>query len=137
MVSTTVGGRPKAAGPLLWRRPKAASIMVDGKVASKSGLMLGLGEREEEVFQAMDDLLEHGVTVLTMGQYLRPSAMHLPVVDYITPERFEKLREAALEKGFRHVASGPLVRSSYHATDFHPEEDVIEAIEADLARDGA
>ena len=112
---------------------RKAKDMVDGKVASKSGLMLGLGEREEEVFQAMDDLLEHGVTVLTMGQYLRPSAMHLPVVDYNTPERFEELRVAALEKGFRHVASGPLVRSSYHAADFHPEEDVIGAIEADLA----
>jgi lipoic acid synthetase len=112
---------------------RKAKDIVDGKVATKSGLMLGLGEREEEVLQAMDDLLEHGVTVLTMGQYLRPSVMHLPVVDYITPERFEKLREAALEKGFRHVASGPLVRSSYHAADFHPEEDVLEAIEADLA----
>ena len=108
--------------------------MVQGKVATKSGLMLGLGEREEEVFQAMDDLLEHGVTVLTMGQYLRPSIMHLPVVDYIKPERFEELRQVALEKGFRHVASGPLVRSSYHAADFHPEEDVLEAIEDDLAK---
>ncbi len=95
--------------------------------------MLGLGEKEEEVFQAMDDLLAHGVTVLTMGQYLRPSVMHLPVVEYIKPERFEELRQVALEKGFRHVASGPLVRSSYHAADFHPEEDVLEAIEEDLA----
>ncbi len=113
---------------------KKAKEMVQGKVATKSGLMLGLGEREEEVFQAMDDLLEHGVTVLTMGQYLRPSIMHLPVVDYIKPERFEELRQVALEKGFRHVASGPLVRSSYHAADFHPEEDVLEAIEGDLAK---
>jgi lipoic acid synthetase len=112
---------------------RKAKEMVDGKVATKSGLMLGLGEREEEVFTAMDDLREHGVTVLTMGQYLRPSAMHLPVVEYVTPEKFEELREIALEKGFRHVASGPLVRSSYHAADFHPEEDVLDAIEADLA----
>lgn len=112
---------------------KKAKEIVDGKVATKSGLMLGLGEREEEVLQAMDDLLEHEVTVLTMGQYLRPSARHLPVVEYITPERFDDLREIALEKGFRHVASGPLVRSSYHAGDFRPEEDVLDAIEADLA----
>ena len=82
----------------------------------------------------MDDLREHGVTVLTMGQYLRPTAMHLPVVEYITPERFEELRQIALKKGFRHVASGPLVRSSYHAADFHPEEDVLDAIESDLAK---
>ena len=112
---------------------KKAKEIVDGKVATKSGLMLGLGEREEEVLQAMDDLLEHEVTVLTMGQYLRPSARHLPVVEYITPERFDDLREIALEKGFRHVASGPLVRSSYHAGDFRPEGDVLDAIEADLA----
>lgn len=113
---------------------KKAKDMVEGKVATKSGLMLGLGEREEEILQAMDDLLEHGVTVLTMGQYLRPTAMHLPVVDYITPDRFDELREIALARGFRHVASGPLVRSSYHAADFHPEEDVIDAIESDLAK---
>ncbi len=112
---------------------RKAKKIVGGKVATKSGLMLGLGEREEEVLQAMDDLLEHDVTVLTMGQYLRPSARHLPVVEYITPERFDDLREIALEKGFRHVASGPLVRSSYHAGDFRPEEDVMDAIEADLA----
>ena len=113
---------------------KKAKDMVGGKVATKSGLMLGLGEKEEEIFRAMDDLREHGVTVLTMGQYLRPTAMHLPVVEYITPERFEELRQIALTKGFRHVASGPLVRSSYHAADFHPEEDVIDAIESDLAK---
>ena len=65
----------------------------------------------------------HDVTVLTMGQYLRPSEKHLPVVEYILPEAFDRLREIALEKGFRHVASGPLVRSSYHAADFRPEVD--------------
>ena len=110
-----------------------AKEMVGGKVATKSGLMLGLGEREEEVLQAMDDLLAHGVTVLTMGQYLRPSERHLPVVEYLSPERFEEYGEMARSRGFRHVASGPLVRSSYHAADFHPEEDVLEAIEKDLA----
>jgi len=110
-----------------------AKAMVDGKVATKSGLMLGLGEREEEVIQALDDLRAHGVTVLTLGQYLRPSPKHLPVVEYIHPDQFAKLKQIALEKGFRHVASGPLVRSSYHAADFRPEQDVLEAIQADLA----
>ncbi|MBP7948681.1 MAG: lipoyl synthase [Verrucomicrobiales bacterium] len=102
-----------------------AKELAAGKAVTKSGLMLGLGEGETEVFQAMDDLLEHGVTVLTLGQYLRPSANHLPVVEYIRPEQFESLRETALRKGFRHVASGPLVRSSYHASDFKPELDII------------
>ena len=87
--------------------------------------MLGLGEREDEIFKAMDDLREHDVTVLTMGQYLRPSPKHLPVVEYIEPAVFDRYREVALEKGFRHVASGPLVRSSYHAADFKPELDPL------------
>ena len=112
---------------------KKAKEMAGGKVATKSGIMLGLGERDEEISQAMDDLRAADVTVLTLGQYLRPTQMHLPVVDYVTPEKFEEWKEVALAKGFRHVASGPLVRSSYHAADFKPEEDVIEAIEADLA----
>lgn len=103
---------------------RKAKEMLAGKIATKSGLMLGLGERREEVLQAMDDLLAHGVTVLTMGQYLRPSPRHLPVVDYIKPEVFEELKMIAEEKGFRHVASGPLVRSSYHAADFKPELDL-------------
>lgn len=93
------------------------------RCATKSGIMLGLGETEKEIFQAMDDLRAHDVGVLTMGQYLRPSPKHLPVVEYIEPETFDRYREVALEKGFRHVASGPLVRSSYHASDFKPELD--------------
>jgi lipoic acid synthetase len=93
--------------------------------ATKSGVMLGLGETETELFQAMDDLLEHNVTVLTLGQYLRPSANHLPVIEYIHPDTFENYKQIALRKGFRHVASAPLVRSSYHAADFKPELDVI------------
>jgi lipoyl synthase len=93
--------------------------------ATKSGVMLGLGETETELFQAMDDLLEHNVTVLTLGQYLRPSANHLPVIEYIHPDTFENYKQIALKKGFRHVASAPLVRSSYHAADFKPELDVI------------
>ena len=90
------------------------------KIVTKSGVMLGLGEKEPELFQAMDDLREIGCQVLTMGQYLRPSANHLPVVEFVSPERFEAYGEIARAKGFEHVASGPLVRSSYHAADFHP-----------------
>ncbi len=112
---------------------KKAKEMAGGMVATKSGIMLGLGERPEEIEQALDDLRAADVTVLTLGQYLRPTPMHLPVVDYVTPEKFTEWKEIALAKGFRHVASGPLVRSSYHAADFKPEEDVIEAIAADLA----
>ena len=91
-------------------------------ITTKSGLMLGLGETETEVFQAMDDLREHGVEVLTMGQYLRPTPQHLPVVEYIRPEVFNLYGDIARNKGFTHVASGPLVRSSYHAADFNPLE---------------
>jgi len=90
------------------------------KVVTKSGVMLGLGETEPELFQTMDDLREIGCQVLTMGQYLRPSPKHLPVVEYIRPEQFEFYGEIARKKGFEHVAAGPLVRSSYHAADFHP-----------------
>lgn len=111
---------------------KKAGEMVNGKVAVKSGIMLGLGETHDEILKAMDDLLEHNVTVLTLGQYLRPTPRHLPVVEYIKPEYFDELKQIALDKGFRHVASGPLVRSSYHAADFRPELDVLDDIEADL-----
>ena len=90
------------------------------KIVTKSGVMLGLGEKEPELFQAMDDLREIGCQVLTMGQYLRPSVQHLPVVEFISPQRFEAYGKIARSKGFTHVASGPLVRSSYHAADFHP-----------------
>ena len=93
---------------------------IDPEVVTKSGIMLGLGESEPELFQAMDDLRESGVQVLTLGQYLRPTPQHLPVVEYISPETFETYREIGLSKGFEYVASGPLVRSSYHAADYHP-----------------
>ena len=89
-------------------------------IVTKSGVMLGLGERETELFQTMDDLREVDCQVLTMGQYLRPTPKHLPVVEYITPEQFNYYGDIARRKGFEHVASGPLVRSSYHAADFHP-----------------
>jgi lipoic acid synthetase len=90
------------------------------KIVTKSGVMLGLGEEEPELFQTMDDLREIGCQVLTLGQYLRPTANHLPVVKFVTPEQFDAYGEIARAKGFDHVASGPLVRSSYHAADFHP-----------------
>ncbi len=90
------------------------------QVVTKSGIMLGLGETENELFQAMDDLRAAGVQVLTLGQYLRPTPQHLPVVAYIPPETFSLYGDIARNKGFEYVASGPLVRSSYHASDFHP-----------------
>lgn len=113
-----------------------AREMAPGMVVTKSGIMLGLGETRDEIEQAMDDLLAHGVTVLTMGQYLRPSARHLPVIDYLRPEVFGELREIALSKGFCHVASGPLIRSSHHDANFRPELDILEAINADLRARG-
>jgi lipoic acid synthetase len=90
------------------------------EIVTKSGIMLGLGETEPEIFQTMDDLREAGVQVLTMGQYLRPTPQHLPVVEYVHPDTFKLYQEIAEKKGFEHVASGPLVRSSYHAADFNP-----------------
>jgi lipoic acid synthetase len=84
---------------------------------TKSGLMLGLGERADEVLAVMRDLRAHRVDVLTLGQYLRPSPKHLPIVRYVTPEEFAEFRRAGVEMGFAHVESGPLVRSSYHAAD--------------------
>ena len=89
-------------------------------MVTKSGIMLGLGETEPEIFQTMDDLRDAGVQVLTMGQYLRPTQQHLPVVAYVPPDTFQLYGDIARRKGFEHVASGPLVRSSYHAADFHP-----------------
>jgi lipoyl synthase len=82
---------------------------------TKSGIMLGLGETEEEVFKAMDDLLAHGCDVLTLGQYLQPTKMHLNVVEYVHPDKFNMYKEVGENKGFHIVESGPMVRSSYHA----------------------
>lgn len=84
-------------------------------VATKSGLMLGLGETLEEIEAVMQDLRKHQVDMLTLGQYLQPSAHHLPVARYVTPAEFEALRVTAIRLGFTRVASGPMVRSSYHA----------------------
>ena len=104
------------------KRARELAEVAQWKMSTKSGLMLGLGEKEEEIFQAMDDLREANVTVLTLGQYLRPTPQHLPVIEYITPETFDRYGEVARGKGFAFVASGPLVRSSYHAADFNPHE---------------
>jgi lipoyl synthase len=84
-------------------------------IPTKSGLMLGLGETPEETLQVMRDLRAHGVRSLTVGQYLRPSPRHLPIIRYVPPGEFEELRRAGYEMGFERVESGPLVRSSYHA----------------------
>ncbi|HNU38283.1 MAG TPA: lipoyl synthase, partial [Macellibacteroides fermentans] len=89
-------------------------IATKGTVA-KTGIMVGLGETDEEVYTLMDDVRAAGVSVLTIGQYLQPSRKHIPVSAYITPEHFEEYKSIALSKGFTHVESGPLVRSSYHA----------------------
>jgi len=82
---------------------------------TKSGIMLGLGESEQEVLEAMDDLRSVGVDILTLGQYLQPTKEHLPVAEFVHPDRFARFKEIGLAKGFRYVESGPLVRSSYHA----------------------
>jgi lipoic acid synthetase len=113
--------------PRLYRRvrpgaryPRSLSLLEAAKRArpgllTKAGLMLGLGESEDEVLSVFDDLRGAGCDVLTLGQYLRPSARHLPVERYVPPEEFAVLRARALARGFRHVEAGPLVRSSYHA----------------------
>ena len=102
------------------------SLSVLGKVKArrgktiytKSGLMLGLGETETELFTAMEDLHAVGCDILTLGQYLQPSLNHLPVVEFVSPQKFEAYAEGARKMGFVHVASGPMVRSSYHADEF-------------------
>ncbi len=97
------------------RSLEVVSWIAQSGIRSKSGIMLGLGETEEEVISTMDDLRAVGCEVMTIGQYLQPTRNHLLVLEYIRPEQFEKYRKIGLEKGFRHVESGPLVRSSYRA----------------------
>ncbi|OHX67151.1 lipoyl synthase [Flammeovirga pacifica] len=89
--------------------------IVDEGRRSKTGIMLGLGETDEQIFRAMDDLAEVGLHVLTLGQYLQPTKMHHEVIEYIHPDKFDFLREEGLKRGITYVESGPLVRSSYHA----------------------
>ncbi|HEY5043073.1 MAG TPA: lipoyl synthase [Verrucomicrobiae bacterium] len=87
-------------------------------IYTKSGIMLGLGEREEEILMAMQDLRSSNCDILTLGQYLQPSLKHLPVVEFVSPQKFAEYKTVAEEMGFVHVASGPMVRSSYHADEF-------------------
>lgn len=89
--------------------------VAESGVISKSGIMLGLGETREEILQTMDDLRAVGCRVMTIGQYLQPTAANVEVVEYVTPQVFDEYKRVGLEKGFTHVESGPLVRSSYHA----------------------
>ena len=86
-----------------------------GGMRTKSGIMLGLGETDEEILETMEDLRSVQVDILTLGQYLQPTSKHLPIAEFVTPERFDRYREIGMEMGFKYVESGPLVRSSYHA----------------------
>lgn len=95
------------------------------EIATKTGIMLGLGETQEEVEVLMDDVLATGCDILTIGQYLQPSPEHAPMVEYITPEQFDEYKRIALEKGFAYVASSPLVRSSYRAAEALNKKRVI------------
>jgi lipoyl synthase len=99
---------------------KHVKIKANGRICTKSGLMLGLGETEEELFTALADLRQAGCDVLTLGQYLQPTLKHLGVVEYIRPEKFREYGARARAMGFLHVASAPMVRSSYHAEEFTP-----------------
>lgn len=87
----------------------------DMGIRTKSGIMLGLGETDDEVFEIMDDLVAHGCDVLTLGQYLQPTKMHLDVAEFVHPDKFSYFKEVGLAKGFNYVESGPMVRSSYHS----------------------
>lgn len=99
-----------------YRSIEVLDILKKGGInRTKSGIMLGLGETEEELYRTMDDLRSVDCDILTLGQYLQPSKKHLEVAQFITPEKFAEYKEIALEKGFRYVESGPMVRSSYHA----------------------
>lgn len=97
-------------------------IISESGIRAKSGIMTGLGETEDEIYECMDDLIQAGCEVFTIGQYLQPSKAHLPVASFTTPEQFEKYRKAGLEKGFIHIESQALVRSSYKAEKHVPEK---------------
>lgn len=97
------------------RSLKVITLISEAGIVSKSGIMVGLGETETEVLQAMDDLRQAGCRVLTIGQYLQPDSNLMPVQEYITPGQFEKYRQEGMKRGFSYVESSPLVRSSYHA----------------------
>ena len=94
-------------------------------IPTKSGLMLGLGETDEEILEVLRDLRKHAVEMLTIGQYLQPGTGHLPVLRYVPPEGFKEFERAAVAMGFSHAACGPMVRSSYHADQQAHEAGVI------------
>jgi lipoic acid synthetase len=118
---------PVARRGSTWERSnrvlRTAKEMGGDEVTTKSGLMVGLGETFEEMVDALGQLRENHVQVLTLGQYLRPTERHLPIVRYWHPDEFKQLEEAAYELGFEHVAAGPLVRSSYHADQHVPQSE--------------
>ncbi|MEE2700126.1 MAG: lipoyl synthase [Bacteroidota bacterium] len=97
------------------RSLQTLQVLSEGGMKTKSGIMLGLGETEDEIIATMHDLKNVGVSIFTMGQYLQPSTKHLDVVEFVEPKQFQKLKEIGLKIGFSYVESGPLVRSSYHA----------------------
>lgn len=111
--------RDRRAGYAQSLRTLEIAKRTNPQLITKTSLMLGLGETKQEVLSTMRDALDSGIEVITFGQYLRPTKGHLPVVEYVTPEVFEELRVAGEEMGFRYVASGPLVRSSYKAGEFY------------------
>ena len=112
-VKRVAASRQSAANKNSGGLPTAATIF------TKSGMMLGLGEREDEVLAAMQDLRAAGCDILTLGQYLQPTLKHLPVIEFVSPEKFAEYKMHAEAMGFVHVASGPMVRSSYHADEFN------------------
>jgi lipoic acid synthetase len=111
--------RPQAKYPRSLELLRRAKELAPG-ILTKSGMMLGVGEELDETRGAMADLRAAGCDILTLGQYLRPSLKHIPIIRYVAPEEFEMLKREGLDKGFRHVESGPLVRSSYHADEQAP-----------------
>jgi lipoyl synthase len=118
--------RPQA----IYERSLAALALIKSlnpQIPTKSGFMLGLGEEHDEVVQLLRDLRDHQVDIVTIGQYLRPSFQHLPIERYVTPDEFREYGRIGKEMGFRHVESGPLVRSSYHAWDQAKAADAIRA----------
>ena len=104
--------RPQAKYP---RSLEQLKLIKEAKKRTKSGIMLGLGETNEEVYKAMDDLVAHGLDILTLGQYLQPTKLHIEVAEFIHPDKFAHYKEEGLKRGLKYVESGPLVRSSYHA----------------------
>ena len=115
----TPGARHRATYDRSLSVLRKVKVKRGGTIYTKSGLMLGLGEKEDEVMVALEDLRSAGCDILTLGQYLQPTLKHLPVAEFVSPEKFEEYGRRAGEMGFVYVASGPMVRSSYHADEFN------------------